>query len=267
MAMITIKGTDKIKGALDLTGINKQLKAGDRIPLSEEDFTDHTVQLAVSMGFITYEQGGILAAESHNDTIKLRNIYDRSIRINALDDEIRPGQTFTLSSKQANSADIRGALAKGFLEIVASAHATDSGSENTVKVGNLFDDSKTTQEATTESPTIIDEGKRYLETNEELSDPSVIDTPDPRPVDNKKDVHDPKRKSVIWNPTKDPVAHSRKTQMEAISIGKDGDAQDIESNVDVSEINFVDESLDKERVAAHPILKDKVQNNDGIDFL
>ncbi len=257
--MITIKGTSKIKGALDLSGINKQLKAGDRIPLTDEDFADQTVQMAVSMGFLSYEQGGILNIGANSKSIKIRNIYDRAIRINALDDEVRPGQTFTLSEDQVNSADIRGALAKGLLEIVSSARAQETN-ESSVRVGNLFDSEETSSApATNDNP-------RYLETNEEVFAPGVINTEDPRPV-SKEDIPDPKGKTVIWNPTHDPVAHT-KTQMEAISMSKDEAPVMIESNVDVSDIIFVDEKLEQQRKQAHPILKDTPDiKDDGLDFL
>ncbi len=258
--MITIKGTSKIKGALDLGGINRQLSAGDRIPLTDEDFSDHTVQLAVSMGFITYEPGGILDVSSKKSPIKLRNIYDRAIRINALEDEVRPGQTFTLSEDQVQNADIRGALAKGLLEIVSSDRASQEMDESSVRVGNIFKESAQTE--TTPS----DDTSRYLETNEEALEPNVINTEDPRPV-RKEDIPDPKGKTVIWNPTNDPVSHT-KTQMEAISVSKEGVSSILESNVDVSEISFVDAELDQQRKDSHPILKDKPDSkDDGIDFL
>lgn len=257
--MITIKGTSKIKGALDLGGINKQLKAGDRIPLTDEDFSDHTVQLAVSMGFITYEKGGILDFSSNKSSIKVKNIYDRDIRINALEDEIRPGQTFTLTEDQVNSADIRGALAKGLLEIVSSARPAKEEEETDVRVGNLFGEVE-------EMPTTEIDTSRYLETNEEVLDPGIIDVPNPKPIE-KSDIPDPKGKTVIWNPTHAPVAHT-KTQMEAVSIGKEGTKELIESNVDVSDISFVDAELDQQRKDSHPILKDQPDTkNDGLDFL
>jgi hypothetical protein len=256
--MITIKGTSKIKGALDLSGINKQLKTGDSVPLSEDDFLDQTVQVAVSMGYLTYEKGGMLDMEYNATSIKIRNIYDRPVRIQALDDEIRPGQTFTLTEDQVNSGDIRSALAKGLLEIVSSARSTKSN-ESDVRVGDLFDD-KSEENVETE------ETSRYLETNEEALDPSVIDNPEPKPVE-KSDIPDPKGKTVVWNPTRTPVAHA-KTQMEAVSLGKEGTQEVIESNVDISDISFVDAELDQKRKDSHPILKDKPKaKEDGIDFL
>lgn len=260
--MITIKGTSKIKGALDLGGINQQLKTGDRIPLTDEDFSDHTVQLALSMGFITYEKGDILDSEYTASAIKLRNSCDRDLLINALEDVIRPGQTFTLSQDQVNSGDIRGALSKGMLQIVSSAQPAKEIEESDVRVGNIFDEKDEIQEASAPEP---EDGKRYLETNEEILELGVIDTENPKPIE-KKDIPDPKGKTVIWNPTHDPVNHT-KTQMQAISMNKEGMSELIESDVDVSEISFVDAELDQQRKKSHPILKDKPDKEDGIDFL
>jgi len=268
--MITIKGTSKIKGALDLGSINKQLKAGDRIPLTDEDFSDHTVQIAVNMGFITYEKGGILDVGTNSNSIKIRNIYDRAIHINDLQSEVQPGQIFTLTENQVNSKGIRGALAKGLLEIVSSARITQGTDESNVRVGNIFDaDTEETQENPAPS---IGNNPLYLETNEEAPEPKVIedtrviDTDDPKPVE-KKDIYDPKGKTVIWNPTHDPVTHT-KTQMKSISISEDGVQETIESDVDVSDISFVDAELDQKRKQSHPILKNKPDTkNDGIDFL
>jgi len=264
--MVTITGTNKIKGALDLSGINRQLKAGDVIPLTDEDFSDVTVQIAVNMGFITYESKNNYSGSS--SAIKLRNIYDRSIRINALGDEVRSGQTFTLTENQVNSADIRGALAKGMLEIVSSARVAQDMNESDVKVGTIFKDEPETPSNVTETPDDDDsQSPKYLETNEEISESGVINTENPKPVE-KYDVPDPKKKSVVWNPTHDPVAHTTKKQMQAISANRTGTSDVVESNVDISEIDFVDHKLDQDRKESHPVLKDKPDAiDDEIDFL
>lgn len=261
-----IRGTKKIKGVLDLTGINKQLKAGDRLPITDNEFNDYTVQIAVNMGLLTYEEGNLIQAGDGSKSIKLRSIYDRPIRINALDADIRPQESFVMTEDQVNSADIRGALAKGLIEIVSSAKPIE-GKEGTVKVGNLFDE----EEEPIAHPV---DPNDFLETNEELSAPKVvdeveptniIDTEDPDPV-KKSDLVDPKKKSIVWNPNKDPIAHTR-TGMDAVSASKDNSKSD-EANIDVGEISFVDEELDKERVEKHPILKNKPREiENDIDFL
>jgi hypothetical protein len=260
--MITICGTNNIKGALDLTGINKQLKAGDRLPVTEEEFNDHTVQIALSMKLISSEQNTMLEPDG-NKSIKLRNIYDRPLRINALEEEVRPQQTFILTETQVNGNDIRGALAKGLIEIVSSARITES-KEADVKVGDIFEE----KEAVIGSQ---DEIEGFLETNEEVTNPKtvnsvepkhVIDTETPDPVQ-ESEIEDPKRKSVIWNPNKDPIAHTR-TQMDTISATHENK----EANVDVGDISFVDKEMEQEKVKEHPILKDKAPEvDDEIDFL
>lgn len=254
--MITIRGTDKIKGMLDLGGINKQLKAGDALPIADDEFMEHTVQVAVRMGFITYKQGGMIDLPT-DTAVNVKNIYDRAIRINCLNNEVRSGQIFTLTEEQINSSDIRGALAKGLLKIVSSARpASSDESESNVKVGDLFK----------EELEEITDPEGVLETNEEVTDPGVIESDDPEPV-KKQDIPDPKGKTVIWNPNKDPIAHTR-TGMDAIAADNSGPIAESETNVEIGDISFVDENLDEERRKAHPILKNKpTEETDGLDFL
>lgn len=254
--MITIKGTNKIKGALDLSGINKQLKAGDALPISDEEFNDHTVQVALSMGFLKYDKGNTI--EMPNETsVNVKNIYDRPILINCLNDEIRVGQVFTLTAAQVNSSDIRGALAKGFIEIISSARPSSDIDESEVRVGNLF-------EVKNMEPAEETEKTEYLETNEEVSDPGIIDTENPDPINN-DDIPDAKGESIIWNPNRDPITHTAST-MKSKSAKKAAQAD--ETNVELGDISFVDADLDEKRRQSHPILKDKPQkDDDGIDFL
>ncbi len=263
--MINIIGTDKIKGVVDLTGINMQLKTGDNFRISEEQFYDHTVQLAVSMGLISYEKARVADPDGEISMIKCKNIYDRPLRINALNGEVRPGETFSLTDDQINGPDIRGALAKGMIEIVSSARSIETD-EADVRVGNIFkEDTKSDPE---EKPELryIETESDHLETNEEVADPSVIESDDPPPVE-KWDIPDPKINAVVWNPNHDPVAHTRNS-MKAIAADKVGNVEMIETNVEVGDLKFVDQELDEKRREAHPVLKDKpVANTDGIDFL
>ncbi len=262
--MINIVGTNKIKGALDLTGINLQLKTGDNFRISEEQFYDHTVQTAINMGFISYEQCGISDPDGQVSMIKCKNIYDRPLRINALNGEVRPGETFSLTDDQINGPDIRGALAKGMMEIVSSAKSTEID-ESDVRVGNIFKASLKAPEAEPELRYIETESD-HLETNEEVTDPGVIESDDPRPVE-KEDIPDPQVNAVVWNPNRDPVAHTRNS-MKAVTADKSGNVEMIETNVEVGDLKFVDQELDEKRREAHPVLKDKPVNTaDGIDFL
>lgn len=261
-----IRGTANIKGVLDLSGINKQLSPGDRLPITDDQFNDPTVQMAINMGLLTYEKGN-LAVGGESKSIKLRNIYDRAIRINTLDADIRPQGTFILTEDQVSGSDIRGALAKGLIEIVSSNTPADI-KETTLKVGPLF-----AEDAEPLKRPPVDQSD-FLETNEELGAPkiidevepmNVIDTEDPDPVQ-KGDIADPKKKSIVWNPNKDPLAHTR-TGMDAISASKSG-LKSEETNIDIGDISFVDEELAKERLENHPILKNKpTEVENDIDFL
>ena len=205
-SMITIQGTEKIKGALDLTGINKQLTTGAIYSITDEEFADHSVQMSIKMGFLTFKKDDIPDEDSIiGQMIQIKNVYDRPLNINIIGGEVRPGQTFTLSSDQVNTSDIRGALAKGYLEIVSSVKFKDS-EESDIKVGNLFKEEPLAP--------ILEEKSVHLETNEEVVNPSVIDTEDPKPITS-KDIDDPKKSSVVWNTNKDKIIQTP-NQMRAV---------------------------------------------------
>jgi hypothetical protein len=262
--MVNLYGTKKIKGILELSGIKKQVKPGGMTPVTDTEFYENSVQIAVNMGYVTFQKDNQIQSSGASPSLKLRNIYHRAIRINALDGEVAPGQQFILTEDQISSSDIRAALAKGLIEIVSSARANVI-EEATVKIGNIFKEKKTETEL--EAP-IGD----FLETNEEASVPKVIETPDvsskvintetPDPIE-KTDIKDPKRKTVVWNPNRDPIAHTR-TGMDAVTAdGGDQNAVNISS-----EVNFVDQKLEAERISKHPVLKAVPQsNNEEIEFI
>ena len=108
-----------------------------------------------------------------------------------------------------------------------------------------------------------------METNEELGSPAIVDDPNPDPV-NKSEVPDPKGKTVVWNPNKDPIPHT-KTQMDAVDA-RTGEIKDhsplVEEDIDISRISFVDTELDSKRIKQHPVLKDRpTQEDNGLDFV
>jgi len=265
--MVTITGTKKIRGSLNLSGIQKELRAGDTLPISDEQFNDNTVQIALNMGMITYQRTEPL---SDFGAIRIKNIYDRTLTVNSLNnEEIQPGQIFTLPENDVNNADIRSALAKGMLQIVSSVRPTQDVTEGSVRIGNLFAEDKQTPPQPEESenkeppqappPAPEKNIQPRLETNEEVVNPSVINDESPSPV-SKKDISDPKKASVIWNPTNDPIAHTR-SSMEFISTSD-------KNQEDHEDVTFVDKEQESTRKESHPILKNKIgDERDGIDFL
>ncbi len=219
------------------------------------------------MGFVTYSQNSVPEPEA-DMTVQLRNVYDRVITVNAIGSDVRPGQVFGISEEALNSPDIQGALAKGILEVVSSVRSSNPVIEETdVKVGELFESINEPEEETITAESLEKEAT-YLETNEELSAPNVIDVPNPEPI-GKADIEDPKGKSVVWNPNREPIPHTRNS-MEAVDArGLNLDNPLIEMDVSVSdEISFVDQELKDQKIQSHPILKDKpaVESND-LDFV
>ena len=277
--MILIEGTKKIKGVLDLSSVNLQLKNGDKFSISEDQFNNTIVQTAISTGFIKWERTSTEDLDV-NKTVMLRNIYDRIIRINLLDSEIRPKQSFILTNEQVNSSEIRGALAKGLIEIVSSAVVKETGRETDVFIGDIFKDKPTTEKetaATTKSETkkasVLekkvakpDETTIILDTNEEVTNPKVIEPPPKKhSFPPKKKETDPKKKTVVWNPQNDPIPHTR-TSMDFISANKEGTHTEVEK-VEASEIKFVDKEIQEKRIQSNSALKNKQVPGDDIDFI
>lgn len=250
--MIVIEGTNKIKGALDLGGINKQLKCGDSLPITDNEYHDHSVQIALKMGWLKEKRDN--TKNLPTGKITLKNIYDRSIHINALNQEIRSQQTFSLDDDQVRTSEIQGALAKGLLAIISSTNVV-SGTETTIKVGNLFGEKN---KEITEEKDLEAIPADFLETNEEIEptnviEPSnIIESESPDPIE-PTDVPDPKKKSVIWNPNNEPIIHTGN------SMDADGKSKDL---------SFVDKEAEDARRDSHPILKEKpLENNYELDFL
>jgi len=281
-----IKGTSKIKGALDLSGINQQLTSGMEVSVSDDQFYKHSIQSAIKMGFLTYRPGSFNIKLEGSKHIKLKNILERSITVNALEANIRPGETFTLTEEQVNQGDIRAALSKGMFKIISSVKAQPI-KETTVKIGDPFTENK---ENIKEADTIQnldmldtvgkDKEDNYLETNEEASIPTIedseiktvemkniIDTENPKPVSGT--INDPKRKSVVWNPNKDPVVETL-GKMDSVSVSKDSKEHSpiSEENVNIPDIMFVDQEMDAKKRASHPKLKNNPsENNNELDFV
>ncbi len=273
--MIVIKGTEKIKGVLDLGDVGLQLKTGDTFSLAEDQFYKHGVQIALKMGLISYSRNSIPDPDAET-IVQLRNTFDRSITINAIDSDVRPGQTFGLSEDLINNADIQGALAKGMLEIVSTIRAPEQNTETSVEVGGLFKEEvpgpiPPMHQEVISIPRGLDVSEdNILETNEELSVPNVIEEENPDPI-RKSDIPDPKGKTVVWNPNKDPIPHTQ-SQMDSIDAraGEIGDHSPMaETDIHISdEISFVDEELESKRRESHPVLKNKPEkSDDGLDFI
>lgn len=261
--MVLITGTSKIKGMLDLSGIGIQLKSGDKYPITDDQFNDHTVQIAVQMGLITH----VAQATTNYGTsrIQLRNLHDKAISLNALTAPVNPGAIFTLPEEEMNTPGIQGALAKGMLEVVSRVQPQPLIEEATIQIDDVFADDTDVSHADDSVPMDM------FETNEEANKPvvidSVIDTPNPDPIE-PKDIPDPKKKSVVWNPNKERLAHTQ-THMDSVTAHKTSKTTQKEKSVDVSEISFVDEELDEQRRQSHPILKDggPPNNNNEIEFI
>lgn len=275
--MITIEGTDRIKGVLTLASINQQLVKGQTLYLRDDDFWQSDVQTAKKMGWIV-SKGAPTAAESYQASggtgdrmITCVNNYHRPISVSQNSKEIRPGQTFVLSEKDMDTPAIRTAVSKKMIVPLGVANGDNDGSsEGRVYVKKRLEGVALTEEVLPPLPgDTFDEVqdkegvvKVSLDTNEELSAPTVIkddrgivwnktvevagpsDAYDELPTSVNPNDGDPKRSSVIVDPNK--------TRLNSYISQKE------------QNITFVDQTYLKEKIAAHPKLKNKpVQEDEG----
>lgn len=247
--MFLVKGTDKIKGVLDIGKNKKQIAKNEELFISDEQFYDNTTQIAIKMGYLTFES--VNSGDSKNRTVELTNIYDRTITLNMVSGDILPYMNFTILEDNLHHPDIKAALAKGMIKLTSSVH-TRHVPEATVNVGNMLEDVSTVES----------EG---MDTNEEIS---ISESIDENETSQSMTKNDPKGESVVWNPNREPVARTA-TSTKAVSRFDEKLAfvdKDTKIKKDDDGILFADKKIELERIMAHPVLKNKMQNNTDVQF-
>lgn len=270
-----IKGTKKIRGVLALPSVKLELKSGHAYNVSETDFWNQDIQIALRMGFITKgkddhdagqtvpknvdpdsDDDSVAANIEGNAMIKCKNIHKRSITLNQIQTEIKPGQIFVVRKKDLELADIKLAVSKRYIEIVEAVDADKEVTESSIRINDLLNMDDEVQEPSMaddmfqpDAKTVVGEkldamkgatvGKSAeldLDTNEEASNPRVIHDENPPPIRSNQIPDSRKNKNVIWNPTKGDVINRMKSVTMPVhgkqSTNIDDDAKDkIESAV------------------------------------
>ncbi len=254
-----IKGTDRIKGVLDLSSVGVQMEKTSVYPVSEEQLQDSNVQTALNMGFITLEGGPKKSKGKNKDEgpktdriVKCLNTHPRSLALSEINTEIAPQAEFELKESDLKKPHIKQAIDKQMIKVLQIIGSDSDYTESFVKMADIFDEQQA--ENVEQKQKEAEEFVNSLETNEELvTSENVIDEPNPPPV--KKDaIKDPKRGHVIWNPAGNPVIN----EMKNTHVVKK----------DIDETIFVDKEAEQKRIDSHPVLKNKeVQQNTEVDFL
>ncbi len=272
--MHTIKGTAKIKGALNLPTLKTQLIKNKSVLISNEEFNANDIQIALKMGYIEHEGSSAVPhkeidkEDKDNRNVKCKNIYNRSLSLPEVATSIAPNQEFILKESDLKHSDIKTVLRKGWIEIIKFIDA-DEYTEQFVKIGDMFSEqqSKTNEEKRSEAEKFKNEleesfnDDKRLETNEEITTPiTVIDTEDPDPIE-PSSVPDAKKASVTWNPTNAPIINEMKgAKVVARPISSSDDGED-----DIDDILFADHEAELKRIKSHPVLNDadeKKQNSE-----
>jgi hypothetical protein len=272
-----IKGTNKIKGVVDLYSIKKQLTKDAKYTIKDSEFWNSDVQAALGMGLITAEQPPNSKDQPPQDEAQVvcRNAHSRPITVLNRPTQVMPNQTFTLSQDELQMPDIQKALAKNMISVVSSSSAkpNQEEEEGVVTVSQIIaqEEAKAEQKKREEKWKQMENANRRnidLDTNEELSTPSVIDEEEPNPVQapDQRSV-----RSVIWNPTHAPLESENVKKFGSSDKVIDTEKPDaVDSNEGdprrsamvvekekSDEINFVDKQERIDRIKSHPKLKDK----------
>jgi len=202
---MVIKGTNKIKGVLDLSSVNLQITKGATYSLSDNDYWNSDVQSAIRMGFVMTAGEPVNKNKNVNKVVRCVNSYHHTIAIGAIGKEISPGHSFTLQEDQLKDPDVKVALSRGMITVMQIVDTSDQ-TEGFLELGNIF--KKEEQIKQSEKKAEVDMFKKLmdqkveLETNESLPNMTkIIDEENSPPVKNQN--IDPRKQSITWNPTGD----------------------------------------------------------------
>ncbi len=215
-----IKGTDKIKGLLDLSSVKLQLAKNSILPINDNDFWNSDIQIALKMGYISAMGSPQIDGDgnevSTERSVRCINQLDRTLQLPGLNEQIGPNREFTIKESELNNPHIRAAVSRGLIKVMEILDTDDAfdeafldlGEEWEEEQGEQYEEKKAEAEAfqgqilTPAQQALLNAAKTKqvkLDTNEEIGTPTrVIDTDNPDPITTQPD--DPKRKSVVWNP-------------------------------------------------------------------
>ncbi len=297
--MVIIEGTDKLKKRLvDLSSINLQIKKGAKYPITDADFYNSDVQIALSMGLIKKSSEKPNSPEKADEGRKVlcKSMHERDMSLPHLGKVLRPNEEFDLDESQLKDPHIQKAINRGMIRVIETV-TPGSYTEGFLKLSSEFKKSEISKQKSKE-----DEAAEFakmletpdLETNEEIkassvieeeevvktvSPTKVIDTENPPPV-KMSDIPDAKGESVVFNPTGKHIMNTMKnvTQVnekgEIISTRKKSDENNplIDDADDIDDILFSDKLLEIERIKSHPTLNKKealkdLEQNGEIEFV
>lgn len=186
-----IKGTQKIKGVVDIASIKLQLKKDSVYAISDNDYWNSDVQSALRMGFIEASTDKTTSGETrHYECV---NVYHRELTLPFMTLPVKPNGKFSLNQKEINDPSVRAAQARGMIKVVEVVDGSDR-TEGTMKLGNVF---KSTENI---NPNVVEaQPPVVLETNEDLPRMTEVVADDrPRQVD---PLTLKRNNMVSWNPT------------------------------------------------------------------
>lgn len=243
---MVIKGTNKIKGVLDLSSVGLQFKEGATFSISDKNYWNSDVQAALKMGYIVSAgdptKGG---SDDAPKVVRCVNSYHRALTLKALGDkEIMPNHSFTMPESKMNNPDIKAAINKGMITVTQIINTSDY-SEGFLEIGSLFEkeSAKKKERDKKEAEAFKNKQKQIeLETNESLSSLGEV-------------VEDNPKQDVVWNPkSKQPVNSIKNAvRTSAVDAGDKTDTLVPENVIDTANPDPVQaKDINKNSVVVNP---------------
>ena len=111
-----IKGTDKIKGVLDLPLCKFQLVANEERFISNDDYYKSDIQMAINLGMLIKKDD--VCSNNSEKLVRCKNVYHRPFSIPGYSDEIVVGQVFSVKESDLQHDAIRKAIAAKMIEVL-----------------------------------------------------------------------------------------------------------------------------------------------------
>jgi hypothetical protein len=265
-----VQVTEKAKGELFIRAINKTVKAGAKVNLSEDEYQDSATQAAIQAGFLEPVDGTKVADRNGQEFI---NVYKNALSFKVINRSIPAGAKFFVSEEQVDDSEIQNAVDHGYIEPVGAKKT-----KKTVKAASAEADGsdrpkrkRSTKKSNTK--TIKRVGKKDADAPSDVK-VSVAKAPEESPMDDGPETHSMPKAAAAEVPdgmyAHDPTgegAQVRRVPKPTDLFGDDdsGDMNFVDSTSKGEELSFVDDEQTKERAAQSGISDDIFDNNSEVE--
>jgi hypothetical protein len=144
---VRIKAVETLRGELVLSSLNKSLRAGQEIAITDKSFWNEDVQIVYNAGKIVVSEGGgslPKPGERTEERYVLRSNHEKPLVFDAKPAfSLAPGATLTVSARQFDTASVQQAIVWNMIELVNELAATAQRPPQEPEVGEDEDEDET----------------------------------------------------------------------------------------------------------------------------